>query len=74
MASDLASEFVLLVGRMDAKLDVLLLRSDSHEVRLGVLETELTLARGGRKIAYAIAGAIGATFLACVQFLPNLFR
>lgn len=71
---DLPTELTLLVGRMDAKLDVLLLRSDSHELRIGALETAANVERGGRKVTYAIAGAVGAVFIACAQFLPVLFK
>jgi hypothetical protein len=67
-----SNELAVLVGRIDAKLDILLTRSDSHEVRLGKLEEAQYLKRGSNKVVYAIAGALGAVILAAFQFLPIL--
>ena len=66
-----SNELAVLVGRIDAKLDILLTRSDSHEIRLGKLEEARHLTHGSNKVVYAIAGAIGAAVLAAIQFLPT---
>ena len=70
----LGQEISLLIGRMDAKLDILLTRSDSHEIRIGNLENQANSQRGSLKTAIYLTGAVGGIAAAILPFLFKMIH
>lgn len=60
-------DLLLLIGRMDGKLDTLLTRHDQHEKRIGALEAFKNRALG---YAAAVSGAVALL----AQYVLPLFK
>jgi len=67
------AELILVIGRLEGKLDAFLQMHRSHEERLKTYENRIRLLENSKSYVYGVAAVLGFLTSSCLIFITKLF-